>query len=674
MKRSIGAAWGLLAALVFSTSASAQEVMVASLESLSVEQLMAVDVVTASKRAESLFATPSAVFVLTGQDILRSGATTIPEALRLVPGLHVARKDLNHYVVTSRGFNDLPFSDKLLVMIDGRALHSPSFSQVWWPAVNYPLEDIERIEVIRGPGSAVWGANAINGVINIITKQAATTPGPLITVGAGDKETGFGSARYGWTTDGGVDLRLLAMGEGRDGARIVRGEWSDDPQDGGPQENAARVLRSGLRADWGDEGSDHTAQVDVYRNSARSEGAVFTKVGDETQHFIHDDTYAGMSAQYRAERRRADGWTFVYQLYYDRSTVERIYFAETLDVADIEAQGVYRGFDGHVMTAGIDARHTRTDFTDTAALSMPDDAFVHYGLYAQDEMTLFDDRLKVVLGAKAEKNDYTDWQVQPNAKLAWIGDRWVAWTSVSKAVRLINSVNNHMVWNYQASEIDGLPSVGRIVGRPATEPEEVVAYEAGFRFNPNSALGVDVTVFENRYANVMDVTSFEDDATLIDDGYYAYDIPFANMYEGTTWGGDVTLLARPVHWANLSLSYSRTHVDLHPTASFAGREEEAEWINTATPINATKGRVSLDLPFRFGFDASVQAIDWTPGVGGQRYLRVDLRLSWRPVDDLEIAVTGRNLQNTRHKEYESQYMEEIAWVERDAYLKITYGL
>ncbi|MBF0170750.1 MAG: TonB-dependent receptor [Nitrospinae bacterium] len=666
------AVWVLLGALSLPLPASALETDGGDLTDLSVEDLLSVEVVTASRRQEPLFATPSAVYVLTNSDLRRSGATNIPEALRLVPGLHVARKDLNHYVVTSRGFNDLPFSDKLLVMIDGRTLHSPTFSQVWWPAVNYPLEEIERIEVVRGPGSALWGANAINGVINIITKKATATAGGLLVAGAGDKETGFGMARHGWTTEGGTAMRLFAAAGAKDGARVVEGEWDEVPSDGGPMENRAQGLQGGFRADWSGEEIAHMAQVNAYRNSAAAEGSVFFEIGQSTRHYFNTDTYAGFSALYHGENRRTPHLTVDYQAYYDRTTVERIYFKETVDTVDAEVQGVYDGIDGQIVTAGLTGQYTMADFTDTPAMSMPDDAFFTAGIYAQDEVALFGDRMKVILGAKLEKNDYTDWQFQPNLKTAWVEDDWMLWASASRAVRLINGVNNHLVWNLESTEIDGAPAVGQVKGGPRAEPEEVLAYEAGVRFTPAPTVALDLTAFENRYSNVMDVTEVGD-PTLVDGAYYTFDLPFANMYEGTSWGGSVALIVRPTQWIDLSLSYTRTHVQLNPTAAFVGKEEEASWINTATPINAVKGRLSLDLPYRFGLDMVAQAVDRTAGVGGDRYLRVDLQLTWRPVHALEVALVGRNLQNTKHKEYESQYMEEIAWVERDAYAKLTWA-
>ncbi len=660
----------LLVATVVSSPAWAEER--SYLTEMSVEDLLSVEVVTASRRQEPLFATPSAVYVITGEAIRRSGATNIPEALRLAPGLHVARKDLNHYVVTSRGFNDLPFSDKLLVMIDGRILHSPTFSQVWWPAVGYPLEDIDRIEVIRGPGSALWGANAINGVINIITKKATATTGGLVSLGGGDKETGFGMARHGWITDNGVAMRLFASASNKDGARIVRGEWDDVPQDGGPMENAAHNVQGGFRADWQGETTTHTAHVNAYRNRASAEGSVFFEIGQSTRHYINDDIYGGFSALYHGESRPTSDLTVDYRAYYDRTTVERVYFKETMDVLDAEAQGVYRGFSRQIVTAGVTAQYTMADFTDTPAMTMPDDSFLASGVYAQDEISFFDDQLKIVVGAKLEKNDYTDWQFQPNLKTAWVGDDWMVWASASRAVRLINGVNNHLVWNLESSGYNDLPSVGQVKGGPMAEPEEVTAYEAGIRLTPTPTVALDLTAFENRYSNVMDVTQVGD-PSLVDSDYSTYDIPFVNMYEGTTWGGSATLIVRPTQWINASLSYTRTHVQLNPTAAFVGHEEEASWINTATPINTVKGHLSIDLPYRFGVDTVVEAVDWAPGVGGERYLRVDLQLTWRPIHSMELALVGRNLQNKRHKEYESQYMEEIAWVERDAYAKLTYS-
>jgi len=649
-----------------------------ALTSLGIEELMNIRVTSVSKKEEYINEAAASIYVITHEDIRRSGATSIPEVLRMAPGLEVANINANQYAITARGQNHM-FSEKLLVMIDGRAVYSPTFSGVWWVAQNYPLEEIDRIEVILGPGAVQWGSNAVNGVINIVSKNAKLSQGLMVSAGGGNEYKGLATVRYG---GGGPDFfyRAYLMGGQRDGGRIVKGEWSDNPRDGGDSQDDMRFNQGGFRMDWNLAENRHmTFQGDLDRVEAGAVGSIFVAPKLPTAHYENKDIYNNGNLLWLFTQRFDEFTKFTAQLYYDRAAIDKLFFKENRDTYDSEFQYDFRPGKAHYMSVGANYRYSRHDFTDTAAMSMPDDDYNLYGVFAQDEIRLVDDKLKFVLGAKLEHNKYTGWEVQPNVRAAWIEKKWTLWGSVARAVRLPNRMDNGLNFNFRSEGTSEKATalVGRLIGDGRVVSEELLTYEVGMHLRPASNVSVDLSAYYNTYKNLVDTFPVEGD-TFSENTPQPYHLVLPiyedNVFEGDTYGGEVVGNWKPASWVRLSGGYVYTKVHLCP---MAGKEtgdttDLGQWISESSPLNTFKGRVFIDLPGRLEFDTLVYYVDPLMGVGAKKYLRLDLRLGWRPVDSLELSLAGRNLLQDRHYEFESQMLEENAWIERDFVFKVTY--
>lgn len=654
-----------------------------SLADLSLEELMKVTVTSVSRRDERYFEAASAIFVVTAEDIRRSGATSIPEALRMVPGMDVFNIDLNHYHITIRGHNDLVFTDRILVLMDGRAVHSPTFSAVWWPAQNYPMEDIDRIEVILGPGASVWGANAMNGVINIISKKADRTEGTLVSGGAGTREKGFGAFRYGSRTEGGVSYRVYGMGAQTPDSNVVVDEYDWAAKVGRPHANQKTVLQTGMRADW-DSGESGTSVIaNIYNVNAWSEGTYLASINPpSTPHGIFRDSFAGQNILVRREYRADNGPATSIQLYYDRTQINRITFGEELDTLDGEFQADWRTSDWNLLLAGVNARVSSIRFKDKIPMEMPDSTIGLYGFFAQDEMTFAGDRLKVTPGIKLERNQFTGWEPQPGLRAAWVEDGWMAWAAVSRAVRLPNSVSNRLKWRYSdngTNSSDGLPIIKQSIGKGGVAPEEMFAYEAGLRLKPSPDFTFNAMAFLNRDRNTVDTISDSSNRTLMSSPtpYWAADYNnYQNLLEGDTYGFELRGDARFQQWIRAFLEYAYTRVQMKP---MPGKENSdtltfCEWINTATPLYSIKGGIFMDLPGHFRVDAMAYYNDRAEDFFYPPTLRLDLRLAYSPSPNLEISVVGRNLTTSENREYQSiESVQENTWVPQDVYFKISYN-
>lgn len=661
---------------VYAQGAAASQTALAS---MSIEDLMNIRVTSVSKKAEYLDEAAAAVYVITQEDIRRSGATSIPEVLRMAPGLEVANINNNQYAITSRGQNHM-FSEKLLVLIDGRAVYSPTFSGVWWAAQHYPLEEIDRVEVVRGPGAALWGSNAVNGVINIVTKKSSLSQGVLVSAGAGNEEQGLFTARYGGNVGDSVFYKVYLMGQERDGGRGVKGEWSGNPEDGGDAEDYKKVRQGGFRTDWnmGDGGS-MTLQGDVYRVGAGAVGAVFVEPNKPTRHYENEDIYTGGNLLWLYKRQLNEDSKLTLQVFWDRTEIEKPFFQEKRDTYDGEFQIDTRLLGNHYLSLGANYRYSWHDFTDTAAMTMPDDDYNLYGAFIQDEIRLFDDRMKLIVGSKFEHNKYTGWEVQPNLRAAWIEEAWTLWGSAARAVRLPNRMDNGLNFNFRSEGTSekATPIVGRLIGDGRVVSEEMITYEAGWRVRPAKSFSIDLATYYNRYDNLVDTFVVESEIFEEDTpAPYHLVLPVyeENVFEGDTYGAELVANWKPAKWLRLTGGYVYTRVYLRPKAGkeTGDTKDLAEWISESSPLHTFKGRMNVDLPHRFEFDALVYYVDPLFGVGAQKYLRLDLRLGWSPLENLELSLAGRNLLQERHYEFESQMLEENAWIERDFLLKVTF--
>ncbi len=390
------------------------------LKDMSLEQLLNVEVTTVSRRQSTLAQSPAAIFVITQDDIHRTGATSIPEALRLAPGMEVAQVDSSTWAISARGFNGTA-ANKLLVQMDGRSLYTPLFSGVFWDVQDTMMEDIDRIEVIRGPAGALWGANAVNGIVNIITKSAEDTQGLLVTGGGGTQERGFAGVRYGWKLNDDAYARVYVKHFERGETLFPNGNGARDDWD---------MTQTGFRIDTQPSTADHfTIQGDVYAGD-RFASSFVSGLADDTD-------LSGGNLLGRWTHSLGNGGDLSLQMYFDNThrDIPNV-FRENRDTADIDFQhhipiGTHQDF-----TWGLAYRASYDKIGNTASLAfIPDHQTLQwYSIFAQDEIQLIKDRLRLTVGAKIEHNDFTGVEVQPNARLLWMIDkRQSLWTAVSRA-------------------------------------------------------------------------------------------------------------------------------------------------------------------------------------------------------------------------------------------------
>lgn len=459
---------------------------------LSLAELGDIEVTTTSKEPVKVSRTPAAIFVITQEDIRRSGATSLPEILRLVPGLEVARLDSDRWSVAIRGFGAV-LNNKLLVLIDGRSVYTPLFAGVYWQVQATPLEDIERIEVIRGPGGAIWGANAVDGIINIITKNSKDTHGALLSLGGGNVDQGNYAFRFGGGNGRGFDYRIYGMG-------FTRGpEFHSD----GRNFDDWRMGQGGFRADWNRGPRDSiTLQGDSY-NGDEGQATTFGVYSPPGQRTVYGNAeVAGGNLLGRWKRVLNDRSDFQIQAYYDHTNHFEPEIGETRDTLDVDFLHHLTLPGGQDFLWGLGARWSPANYEQPVASI---DFLPHhqtdkiYSGFVQDEIPLRSDRLSLTVGSKFEHNNYTGFEVQPSARLLWTRTpRQTFWASISRAVRTPSRLDEDVQLTDFAT-VKPLPIYLRVVGDGRFYSEELIAFEGGYRAMLSPRVYMDVAVFQNEY-------------------------------------------------------------------------------------------------------------------------------------------------------------------------------
>jgi iron complex outermembrane receptor protein len=609
------------------------ESTVMALKKLSFEELLDLEVTSVSKRPEKLTEAASAIQVITGDDIRRSGATSLPEALRLATNLQVAQIDSRQWAISARGFNGSA-ANKLLVLMDGRTLYSPLHAAVFWEVQDTLLEDTDRIEVISGPGATQWGANAVNGVINIITKNAKDTQGLLLTAGGGTALRGFTGARYGGTLAPGVHFRIYGKYSDRDRS------WFTDGRSGA---NDWRLAQGGFRVDWDAATGDLvTLQGDLYDG----------RIGQTT---AGDVRVSGGNTVGRWTRMLSAESSFTLQWFYDR-THRRIpgTFAEDLDTYDVDFQHRVALGERHDLIWGANYRLIDDQqHNDYPLLAFLPEHVVRssYGVFVQDEITLQPERLNLALGAKFEHNYYTGFEFQPSARLAWLADKQqTVWAAVSRAVRAPSRIDGELVAPRD-------PPFTQLQGNPNFVSEELLAYELGYRMQPRPELSLALSLFYHDYDRLRSTERVNP----------ATPMPFylGNEQEGYASGAELTVDYHATATWRLRAGFTQLHLHLRnkpgstaPAPIYTDPEQQFTL------------RSTLDFPGRIEWDLTYRYVSRIAGQNVPAYGELDVRLGWTPTPAWEWSVVGQNLLHTRHGEFNSPTSRhEIA---RSVYGKITW--
>lgn len=614
---------------------SPEETTAANYKKMSLEQLMSLDVTTVSRTPQPFGQAPASIVVITSDEIRRSGASSIPEALRLADNLEVAQKNSHDWAISARGFNT-SLANKLLVMIDGRTVYSPLFSGVFWNAQDYLLEDIDRIEVISGPGGTLWGANAVNGVINIITKNAKDTQGLYLEGGGGTELRDLGGVRYGTAFGTNVYLRVY-------GKWFQRG--NEVYPDGSPADDSWQMGQGGFRMDaMASPNDDFTLQGDIYESDLN------IPTGDEANQ-------SGGNVLTRWSHLISDEADMSLQLYYDQTHLHdpesgfntNEFVTDDLRTYDADFQYRTHMNDRNQVTWGLAYRFTHDVVQNSQILAFEPPVLDRhlYSAFIQDQITLLDN-LFFTLGTKLEHNDYTGFELEPSGRLQWnVATNHMVWSAVSRAVRTPSRVDSDLR--------EPNSPVPILAGSSRFESEALIAYELGYRAQITPKLSASLSTYYNDYTEIRSVNFTTGGVPLAPGGPGVLPLFFANDLEGHTEGVELSADYQVLEGWRLHFGYNLIgeHIHLKP-----GTFDLNNALNeTADPKNQVFVRSSLDLPANIEFDNQFRWIDhFTINNGGlpaqvPSYAELDARLAWHATKWLEIAIVGQNLLHERHPEY-----------------------
>lgn len=582
------------------------------LAELTLEELGSIEIVSASRRPERLSEASASVYVVSGELIRRSGVRTLPEALRLAPNLQVARVDGSQYAISARGFNNA-IGNKLLVLIDGRTVYTPFFSGVFWDQQDVMLEDVERIEVISGPGAALWGANAVNGVINVITRRAADSQGVLAVADAGSRDQGL-ALRYGGRLGDNGFFRLYAKTDRVDHTAS---------EAAAPVADGQRRRQIGWRMDWGSAADGFTLQGDAYSGKSDERAAFGTvQIGAvETE---------GANLLARWTRRLGDGSDFRLQSYYSHSEREdRLVYRPRERIFDIEFQhGFARG--GHRLLWGGGWRHARDDIEPALFLGFdPQRKSSRWAnLFVHDDIAL-GEKFSAVLGAKLEHNGYTGTELLPSARLEWkpVQGHFV-WSALSRAVRAPARLDRDIRLPPQPPFL--------IAGGPDFVSEVAKVFELGYRAQPSPRWNYSATAFRHSWDRLRS-------------GQVPPNALVQNMIEGSTWGVEAWGEWQPASWARIGGGLVLLRKDLRVKAGSTDPSGPANLGND--PQHQWSLRAAFNLPHRQELDIAVRRVGALPQPAVPAYTTADLRYGWRVSPALELSLIGQNLFDPRHPEF-----------------------
>lgn len=606
------------------SSAQASSGAEGELETLSLAQLANVEVTSVSKAAERLSRAPAAIYVITHDQIVRSGATSIAEALRLAPNLQVRRLTSTSYAVSARGFGgnqgDQNFANKLLVLIDGRSVYSPLFSGIYLDAQDVLLEDIDRIEVISGPGATLWGANAMNGVVNIITRTPYLSTGTALTLDAGNQDQRVG-ARYGRKVGDQTAWRVYGLGNRQDALQLPDGSGAHD---------GWSKAQGGFRLDWARGADNLTVQGDVYRGLEEQPGTQSLRV-----------TGANLLARWQHHTDASDTQL---QAYFDDTQrgAPNSGTGFVLHTYDIELQqNLLLGSANRVVWGAGERLNMYAIANSPSLLFLPPSRSLTLGnLFAQDTLTM--GRLALTAGLKLEDDPYSGWTLQPDARLSWtLSDSEQLWAAASRAIRAPTPFDDDVVEKVAGATF--------LTGNPGFRPERVTAYELGYRALPSNRFSVSASVFYNYY----------DDLRTIDLGAPPAFLPllWGNAMQGDTYGLELWADLQVLPWWRLSPGLTTLHKELRfkpGAAQVVGLAQAGDDPSVQASLTS-----SMDLPREITWDVSLRHVNALPDPAAPGYYELDTRLAWGVSRQLELAVVGNDLLHARHLEYPSPDGEEI---------------
>lgn len=636
------------------------------LKQLSLEQLGDIEVTTQSKAPEQVWKTPAAIYVITQEDIKRSGATSIPEALRLAPGVEVARINASTWAVGIRGFGT-DLSRSVLVLIDGRSVYSTFQAGTFWDVQDTVMEDIDRIEVIRGPGGTVWGPNAVNGVINIITKKSQDTQGTLVSTGGGDEEQEFLSARYGGGNTKGLSYRFYGKEFNRSS------EYHPD----GNNYDAWRSVQGGFRMDWTESQRDSfTLQGDLYDERAGDNVQLINYSPPYSQVVNGTDVLSGGNILGRWTRTFSEGQDIQLQVYYDRTNRYEPNVGDLRNTFDLDFIERFQAGSLNHVSWGFGARASQGhELEPTTGLfftpTMRTDEL--YTAFFQDDISLVPNRLILEIGTKLLKTNYTGVEPEPSGRLVWTPvDTQSVWLAATRAVRTPSDVEEDFnLTGYIGTAPDGLPYFARFNANRNFQSEKLDGYELGYRGLVGKNFYLDLASFYNQYYDLFseEITGAPFVETSPAPTHLLLPAQFRNGLLGATEGGEIAPEWRPAGFWRLRGSYSFLHMALRKSAT-SQDVGTARGIDGSSPQHQVLLQSSFDLPKRVTFDFDYRYVSALPGLAVPAYSTADTRLAWTPAPHWELSFVGRNLLQAEHEEYSAigikrSFYGKLVWTSKE---------
>lgn len=651
----------LICLLYPALSLAAESNRLNNLLSTSISELTNLPVTSVSKLEESRFRSPAAIYVLTSEDLRRLGVQSIPEALRFVPGLDVAQISANKWAISARGFTD-QLSNKLLVLMDGRSVYSPHFSGVYWDVQDALIEDVERIEVIRGPGAALWGANAVNGVINIITRQARDSQGGYVSTGFGNAVQNITQARYGSRVGDNLFYRSYAK----------YSKWDDLTQTNGANANDGWFMqRGGFRVDYeASPQESYTFQGDIYEGN-ENKGRIL-RYPSLAAPYVQPTTDAeggdvgGGNFMFRREKQHSPHSQSKLQVYYDnarRDYADQGILGQTFDM---ELQRSFLPHPRHQLLVGAGARYVTERTDGSTFFDYPNDHKYYHTLnsFVQDKIALRPDSLYLTLGSKLEENSFSDVEWQPSARLAWhVDDKQTVWTAVSRAVRTPSRAENDL-----RLVVGVAPGAGYLKwqGTDEFDAETLTAYELGYRIRPFENFSFDATGFIHDYSHLRTAER----GALFPAPNTARFYPFSNNGYGESYGIELSADYQILPNWRLSANYTFLSVDLHTEAG------STDTVLAGLEGNAPKNRFNLQSSYKLSptleWNQTVYYNDNRTSLRIPSYTRVDSSLIWKAQPNLEFALAGQNLLDDQHPEFSASLFSSATNVPRSVFGSITW--
>jgi iron complex outermembrane receptor protein len=641
------------------------------LSQVPIEDLMNIEVTSVSRKEQKMSQAAAAIFVITQEDIQRSSATNIPDLLRMVPGMDVSQINANTWAVSARGFND-QFSDKLLVLIDGRAVYTPLLGGVNWDTQDVPLEDIDRIEVIRGPGATLWGANAVNGVINVVTKRAADTQGALVTAGGGTEGQAQSTVEYGGAIKEKTNYRVFAHYLNYGSLAAVGG---------GSGEDNWNLLHGGFRADTKISSSDSlTVQGDLYTGQ---EGAtivhLFSVVPPVIGNLNVDNQLSGGNILGRWNHTFSSRSDTTFQFYFDNYRRTGPASRETRNTIDFDFSHHWAWGSRQDVVWGGGFRQTWDQDVGTVdeAFNPPDASLHLFTIFAQDAIALLPDRLFLTVGTKVENSYFTGFDVEPSVRLAWTPSNWMTlWSAVSRAERSPTQRDtglNAAIALFPDPAGSSTPVEVIIFGNPKFISEHVLAYEAGFRAQPSARISLDVSTFFNRYDHLQ---SQEPGPEVFEPtpapARFVIPMTFGNLMHGATEGAELSVNLKLTDRWTLSPGYAFLEMHLHTAPSSLDTTSVAE-DQGASPQHQAQLRSHMELSHGLSWDASAYFVSELPVQGVAAYTRIDTQLKWKFAERAEFSLVGQDLLHNDHLESMDEFtIVNSSLIKRRGYAKVTW--